>query len=32
MTDVVQAIELLASPGCAMVQGQTLMVDGGLSL
>lgn len=32
MDDVVQAIELIASPACAMVQGQTLMVDGGLSL
>ncbi|HEY9564949.1 MAG TPA: SDR family oxidoreductase [Nocardioides sp.] len=30
--DVVAAVELLTSPGAAMVQGQTLMVDGGLSL
>lgn len=32
MSDVVAAVELIASPGCAMVQGQTLMVDGGVSL
>lgn len=32
MADVVAAVELVASPGCAMVQGQTLMVDGGISL
>ncbi|NYG57192.1 enoyl-[acyl-carrier protein] reductase III [Nocardioides daedukensis] len=30
--DVVAAVELLTSPSAAMVQGQTLMVDGGLSL
>jgi enoyl-[acyl-carrier protein] reductase III len=30
--DVVAAIELMASPGCGMIQGQTLMVDGGISL
>lgn len=32
MADVVAAVELIASPDCAMVQGQTLMVDGGISL
>ena len=32
MADVVAAVELVASPACAMVQGQTVMVDGGISL
>ena len=32
MADVVAAVELVASPACGMVQGQTLMVDGGISL
>ncbi len=32
MADVVAAVELVASPACAMVQGQTFMVDGGISL
>jgi enoyl-[acyl-carrier protein] reductase III len=30
--DVVAAIDFFASPGAAMVQGQVLMVDGGISL
>jgi enoyl-[acyl-carrier protein] reductase III len=32
LADVVAAIEWISSPGAAMVQGQTLMVDGGISL
>ncbi|MCD9198942.1 SDR family oxidoreductase [Aeromicrobium wangtongii] len=32
MADVVAAVEMVSSPGAAMVQGQTLMVDGGISL
>lgn len=32
MADVVAAIEWISSPAAAMVQGQTLMVDGGISL
>ncbi|ANH37608.1 Enoyl-[acyl-carrier-protein] reductase [NADPH] FabL [Nocardioides dokdonensis FR1436] len=32
MSDVVAAVELVSSPACGMVQGQTLMVDGGISL
>lgn len=30
--DVIAAVELIASPSSLMVQGQTLMVDGGISL
>lgn len=30
--DVIAAVELMTSPGAGMVQGQTLMVDGGTSL
>ncbi len=32
LVDVVAAIEWVTSPAAAMVQGQTLMVDGGISL
>jgi enoyl-[acyl-carrier protein] reductase III len=32
MADVIAAVEALTAPGCAMVQGQTLMVDGGIYL
>ncbi len=32
LSDVVAAIEWVTSPAAAMVQGQTLMVDGGISL
>jgi enoyl-[acyl-carrier protein] reductase III len=32
MADVVAAIEWISSPAAAMVQGQTVMVDGGISL
>lgn len=31
-SDVVSAVELITAPASAMVQGQTLMVDGGISL
>ncbi|MDT0201703.1 SDR family oxidoreductase [Nocardioides sp. AE5] len=31
-TDVIAAVELLTAPDASMVQGQTLMVDGGTSL
>lgn len=30
--DVIAAVEAITAPGAAMVQGQTLMVDGGISL
>jgi enoyl-[acyl-carrier protein] reductase III len=32
LSDVVAAIEWISSPAASMVQGQTLMVDGGISL
>ncbi len=32
LADVVAAIEMVAAPSNAMIQGQTLMVDGGISL
>jgi enoyl-[acyl-carrier protein] reductase III len=32
MADVIAAIEWISGPAAAMVQGQTLMVDGGMSL
>jgi len=32
LADVVSAVELIAAPASSMIQGQTLMVDGGISL